>query len=366
MRYNVARAAELKSLLAKFPRHPLAHLPTPISHCQRLKSHLGCSQEIFIKRDDCTGLAFGGNKTRMLEYLVGHAMAENYDCIIGGAGYQSNYSRQLAASCANAGLECHLLVRKTQHDVQHTTGNFFLMNLLGAHVHVLEEHEEDGHHVSSSQQDLMREKAAELESQGKKVLVLRVANETNLALWSLGYVHAGIELLEQISDRNIGAVLTCTADTTHAGLELAFQYCEADFPFVSVTPFHKPVSEYWGKTQNETKFNIVNDCAKLLGLDFQADLSKITTHDQYVGEGYGILTPEAKEAIRILASTEGILLDPIYSAKGFAGMIDQIRRNAFPADKELVYIHTGGTPNLFVRPEELLEKPNGAELDIQW
>lgn len=375
MKYNKNKLKQLKNALQKFPKVSLAQLPTVLQLMPRLSDYLTSKKNktnLYIKRDDCTGLAFGGNKARMLEYCLGDLLDKNYDCIVGGAGYQSNYCRQLAAACSQLGIECHVLIRKTQFDVCHTTGNFLLMKLLGANIHILSEEEHEGHHVSSTQHDALNAKTEELKKEGKNPFCLRIGNETNLEIWSLGYVQAGIEILEQAEDLNLSQVWTCTADTTHAGLELAFQYCEADLQFISVSPFHKPVSEYWGESHNVTKKNIADKCAKYLNLDFKVDVEKIITLENYVGEGYGIMTPECKEAMQILAQKEGLLLDPIYSGKAFAGLIDYLRTNgqgtnelktilppisnsSTQNENDIIFIHTGGLPNLFVKPEDFLD-----------
>lgn len=334
--------AELDELLDRLPRVSLAHLPTPLEFLPRFSEAIGGAR-IWIKRDDCTGLAFGGNKARHSELIIADALGQGADTIVWGAGVQSNNCRQTAAACAKVGLACHLVLGrgKPADGPDSVQGNLLLDHLVGASIEIVDEAEGPG-------VDAKIAKAAKrLRGQGRKVYEREPKVVKPLA--ALSYVSAIIELLEQtaLHDFAPDALYLCSAGSTGAGVSLATAALGLKLPVQHITPIVWPWDTQAVMTQ------IANDAAKRLGIETQLDPSDMNVSEEYVGEGYGIPTPECLEAIQLLARTEGILLDPSYSGKSMAGLIDHIRQGRFTSEQNVVFIHTGGTPALFAYSDQL-------------
>jgi L-cysteate sulfo-lyase len=344
---NKERFEELKQALDKLPRVELAHLPTPFDPCPGLTRTLG-GPEIWIKRDDMTGLATGGNKTRMFEYTLGKAIENGVEAVVGGAAVQSNYCRQMAAACAKLGLECHLVLRKVRgakdDEIQ---GGLLLDLLVGAQVEIVDVDD----WVALAER--VRQRGQDLEAQGKKVWVGRVGDESTMGLHACAYAHAAVELVQQAEDRNvqIDQIWVCSADTTQAGLALALKHMESPARLVGVTPLHQPIIPKW--TFAECFAQTSNETAEILGLSTRLQPADITSLTDYVGADYGVSTAESREALRLLGQNDGVLLDPVYTGKAMAGLIDHVRRGLIGADKQVVFLHTGGLPALFAYAETL-------------
>lgn len=338
---------ELRQALARLPRVSLVELPTPLHAASRLSRELG-GPELWCKRDDLTGLAAGGNKSRMFEFVLGDTLLKGADTIVAGAGVQSNYCRQLAASCARLGLECHLILRRirgAQDDV--VQGGLLLDLLLGAHVEIVDSEDWVAHGRR------IRERAETLRGQGRKVEILRVGNEESLGLSACGYVEAAVELIEQLQEQQIGfdQLWVCSADTTQAGLALALKHLGYPAVLRGVSPLPGAVDP--SRTIPAAIARIANEAAELLGIATRLEPSEIHNTLDYVGPDYGMATPEALEAMRLMARCEGILLDPVYTSKAMAGLIDHIRRGLIPAEQRVVFLHTGGLPALFAYADHL-------------
>ena len=335
-------AAELLELLDRMPRVRLAHLPTPLEHLPRFSAALG-GPRIWIKRDDCTGLAFGGNKARHNEFLIADALEKGADTIVWGAGVQSNNCRQTAAACAKFGLACHLVLGRGRPadgpDV--LQGNLLLDHLVGASIAIVDEAE--GPDVDAK----IAQAAQRLRDQGRNVYERDPKYVKPLA--AISYVLAMIELLAQTAQAGFApdALYGCSAGSTGAGISLACAALAQTFPVLHITPIVWPWDTQAAMTQ------IVNDAARRLGIATQLQPEDIDVTEAYVGPGYGIPTPGCLEAIALLARTEGILLDPSYSGKSMAGLIDHIRQGRFTSEQNVVFMHTGGTPALFAYNEQL-------------
>ncbi|MFW6093441.1 MAG: D-cysteine desulfhydrase family protein [Pseudomonadota bacterium] len=324
------------------PREPLGFLPTPLVPLARLSADLG-GPRIWLKRDDCAGLATGGNKTRKLEYLLADARRQGADAVVTFGAAQSNHARQTAAACAAVGLPCHLLLSRKvpwTHPGYHTSGNVLLDDLLGAEVHLLAPDALAGARIA-----LLRR----LEAGGLLPYVIPVGGSDTVG--AMGYARCALELLEQ--SREAGFALTdvvhaSSSGGTQAGLLIGFAGLLADEPARTAPRLlGVDVSEPDPETLPATVLALANGIAteRGLGISITTDQVRVARH---VGAGYGIPTPEAVEAIRLLGRTEGILLDPVYSGKGFAALLERIRRGDFDGVRDVVFIHTGGTVALAV------------------
>jgi L-cysteate sulfo-lyase len=345
---NQSKKTQLAEAIRSLPKCDLATLPTPLERCDRLTKHLA-GPEIWIKRDDLTGLAMGGNKTRMFEYALGDAVQRGIDTVVAGAAVQSNFCRQLAASCAKLGLECHLILRKVRGERdQEIQGGLLLDLMLGAQVTLVEDRgtwEEHGEKV--------RQKARELEEAGRRVLVSRVGDESGLGLYSAAYVAATLELIDQADSHGmqIDQLWLCSSDTTQSGIAYALKYMGSPIRLVGLPALAEPVTSGW--TFEECFSQTANACGQALGLPACVEPEDITSITDYVAPGYSILNDKAREAMQMLGSLEGILLDPVYTSKAMAGLIDHIREGKIPKEQKVVFLHTGGLPALFAYSDAL-------------
>jgi D-cysteine desulfhydrase family pyridoxal phosphate-dependent enzyme len=347
---------DLKERLAKLPRAQLAHLPTPIQKAPRLSKALG-GPDIYFKRDDLTGLAFGGNKTRMFEFFFGHVLTTKADCVVAGAAVQSNYCRQIAAACSKLGLEAFLVLRKVRGEKDLSIqGNLLLDCLLGANVHIIEAAN------ASEQAEVMEKLAEDLRKQGRRPYVARMASTADLWLDTASYVSCAVELDDQLTELDIKPdyLYVASADTTQAGLVLGVKYLGLGCKVVGFNPLDKT----WVESVPALVSSIANACAKHLGLPVSVETSEVISHDEYVGKRYGQVTskgigkrygrvtPKGIEALKLVARTEGIFLDPVYTGKAMAGLIDSIRQGKIPKDHTVIFLHTGGFPALFAYHDE--------------
>lgn len=340
---DVARALstdDLRRAADPLPRIRLAHLPTPLEELSRFSGAMGGPQ-VYIKRDDCTGLALGGNKTRHNEFILADALQQGADVLVWGAGVQSNNCRQTAAACAKVGLECHLVLSRGRHgdDVQ---GNLLLDHLVGARVQVVDAG------IGPELDAAVEAEAARLRAAGRKPYFFNRGPLRRHA--AVSYLLCLAELADQLAERNVrpGAAYICSASATGAGMVLGTAALGLDWPIRSVLPIRWP----WDEAEDMAR--IANETAELLGLPTRLGAEDFEILSDHVGEGYGIPTPGGIEALRMLARTEGILLDPVYTAKAMAALVADARSGRL-GDQPVVFIHTGGTPALFAYRDELLE-----------
>lgn len=330
--------------LPDFPRFRLAHLPTPLERLERLRKHLN-GPRLFMKRDDCTGLALGGNKTRKLEFLIGDALNRGATAVITEGGVQSNHVRQTAAAAAKAGLKCHLAL---DHRVPIDTsiycesGNFLLDRLLGATAHLCGPNE--------TRASVVTRVTSDLRSQGEVPYVIPTGGSNEIG--ALGYVLAARELLQQANEADISidhVVAAASSGGTQAGLIAGMAIENSD---VLVTGIDVEGDD--GALTFEIE-NVTERCAERIGLAAGPWSSSPRIERGYAGEGYGIPTVSLIEAINLTATLEGILLDPVYTGKAMAGLIGMIRSGAFATDQTIVFIHSGGAPALFAYADRVLE-----------
>ncbi|MCL6502040.1 MAG: D-cysteine desulfhydrase family protein [Pirellulales bacterium] len=330
--------SELRQAVDRLPRVPLAHLPTPLDEAPRLSAALGT--RVFVKRDDCTGLACGGNKTRHNEHLLAHALAQGAEMLVWGAGVQSNNCRQTAAACARLGLGCHLVLSRVGQDTA-PQGNLLLDYLVGASVEFVDVP------LGPALFDAVDAAAARYRTQGRRVYSW--VNSIVKPRAAVSYVLCFIEIVEQLAARGLKphAVYCSSAGSTGAGLILAREALGLDAPVRLVAPIAWP----WDHRTDIS--HIANEAAALLGLEVHIRPEDVDSTLDYIGPGYGQPSEGGNEALALAARCEGILLDPVYTAKALAALIDDARQGRLAAEGPVIFIHTGGVPALFAYSRQL-------------
>ena len=326
-------------MLDQFPRTRLGHLPTPLEPMSRLSDHLGGPQ-IWIKRDDCTGLGFGGNKTRKLEFLVGAAQAEGADTLITFGALQSNHARQTAAAAARVGLACELiLVEQVQPDgpAYDASGNVLLDYLFDATVHRVADDDKAA--------KVLFERLSVLEDAGRKAYVIPPGGST--ATGTLGYVVAGQELADQLGGQGGQSATVITASSTGGTqVGLALGLAGSGHQLLGVNVYADDEAAQYEKMQA-----LLTETADMIGADH--DPGMLTMIPGWLGDGYGLPNEGVMEAISLMASLEGILIDPVYTGKAMAALIAKARSGDWSEDDMIVFIHTGGAPGLFAYQKSL-------------
>ena len=341
---NTEKEQQLVDAIGKLPRVALASIrPTPLEPMSRLSAHLG-GPPLYIKRDDLTGLAMGGNKTRMFEFSLADALAKGADTIVACSAVQSNYCRQLAAACAKLDLELHLVLRPVRPaDKIDQQGNNLLQRLLGAHVTVIDEYDH------AAQKAAIQAKIAELSAKGKKVYWPR--QEDTVDLDAIAYAESALEVVQQCRELEIAPAhfYLCALDTTQAGVGLGLAWVESDMQLRGFCPMKD------APNRCAEMAIMANQGARRLGLDIELKGDDFANDDSFVGERYGIPTPEGLDALRTVARTEGILLDPVYTSKAMAALFQHIREGQLDKERPVVFLHTGGNPALFAYGADVLD-----------
>jgi L-cysteate sulfo-lyase len=333
---------DIKMDLSQFERVALAHLPTPLELMPRLSEHLG-GPEIYVKRDDCTGLATGGNKTRKLEFSMGEAMSEGADTIITVGAIQSNHVRQTVAAACKLGMSCEVLLEHRVEQPSETytsSGNIFLDRLFGANLREFA--------AGTDFDAAMAEVADEIRARGGVPYI--VPGGASNTVGALGYVDCAIELLKQLSEQGleIDCLVTATGSAgTHAGLAVGLRGSGSDLPILGFG-VNAPQD-----VQEERVFKLAKETAELVGSPDIVVREDIVADCNYIGPGYGKPTESMNEAILMLARLEGLLFDPVYSGKALAGMIDYVRQGRFTKGQKIVFLHTGGSAGLFAYADTL-------------
>lgn len=317
--------------LTRFPRLELIGAPTPLEYLPRLSDHLG--REIFIKRDDTTPLAMGGNKLRKLEFLAADALREGADTLITAGAIQSNHVRQTAAVAAKLGLHCVALLENpigTRAENYLSNGNRLLLDLFNTQVEMC-----DALTDPAAQLD---ELATRIEAQGYRPYVIPVGGSN--ALGALGYVESTLEIAQQCEDAvEISSVVVASGSAgTHAGLAVGLEQLMPQAELIGVT-VSRAVADQLPKV-----VALQQAVANSLELQAKAD---IILWDDYFAPGYGTPNEEGMAAVKLLAQLEGILLDPVYTGKAMAGLIDGITQKRFKDEGPILFVHTGGAPALF-------------------
>jgi len=322
--------------LARFPRVKLCQAPTPLERLPRLTTALG-GPDIWMKRDDLTGMGLGGNKVRKLEFLAGAALAAGADHLVTQGAVQSNHVRQTAAVAAKLGLACTAVLEhriETNDSAYLNNGNVLLDRMLGTHL----EYRPGG----TDMQAAIEEVGARLQADGAKPYLIPGGGSN--ATGALGYAAVALELLVQANEMglHIDRLVHATGSAgTQAGLVAGLHAMSSPVPVLGIgvrLPRDK---------QEANVLRLAQATATHLGLDSPVPPEAVKANCDYVGAGYGIPTPGMVEAVTMVARLEGIFLDPVYSGKGMAGLIDLIRRGVFTAGQTVVFLHTGGSAGLF-------------------
>jgi D-cysteine desulfhydrase len=321
----------------------LGFWPTPVHPLERLSSHLG-GPRIFVKRDDQSGLALGGNKTRKLEYLLAEAVSQGCDTLITAGAAQSNHCRQTAAAAARCGLRCHLLLGGTESSL--VTGNLLLDKLFGAEIHWAGNHRKG---------ELLPQLAETVRASGGMPYVVPYGGSNEIG--TLGFVNAAGEFQLQLTDlpHTIDHIVFATSSGgTQAGLLIGKSLYGLDQRLIGIG-VEKP--EVGHEPLDTRILAIAEKTARLLRIEKMPSAVDVILFHEFSARGYGVVGDDEREAIRLLASTEGILLDPVYTARAMAGLISLIRAGEFRRDEGVLFWHTGGAPALFAYENELMESP---------
>jgi D-cysteine desulfhydrase len=330
----------LPPTIARLPRLSLAKLPTPLDEMPNLTRALG-GPRLLVKRDDLTGLAAGGNKTRKLEFLVADALAQGCDTLITAGGPQSNHCRQTAAAAAIAGLKCHLVLGG---EPQPPLGNLLLDHLLGAKIHWTPKPQRNSRIATL---------ADELRAGGRKPYPIPIGGSTPLG--AVGYVAAMFELVEQLSARDQSVdhlVFATSSGGTQAGMVLGAKLAGFSGRITAISIDNLP------DDQSDEKFlagvcEIARGAASLLEVDASLTVDDFGMNYDYLGAGYGVVGELEREAIRLFARTEGILVGPVYTGRAAGALVDLIQRQAFRADETVLFWHTGDDSALHAYAQEL-------------
>jgi L-cysteate sulfo-lyase len=326
--------------LSKFKRVRLGHLPTPLEPLDNLSKALG-GPRIWIKRDDCTGLSSGGNKTRKLEFLMADALDKGADVVITQGATQSNHARQTAAAAAILNLKCEILLEDRTGSIDNSyvyNGNVLLDRLHGAPVRKLP--------GETDMAAAMEELAEDLRKKGFKPYIIPGGGSNEIG--ALGYANAAMELVNQANELGlrIDHLVHATGSSgTQAGLITGLCGLSSGIPLLGIG-VRAPQAK-----QEDMVYQLALRTADFIGTDIRIPRESVVANCDYVGDGYGIPTKGMVEAVRMLAELEGILLDPVYSGKGMAGLIDLVRKGQFNDCENIVFLHTGGSVALFGYPD---------------
>jgi L-cysteate sulfo-lyase len=329
--------------LSEFPSVPLCHQPTPLEFMPRMSESLG-GPRLWIKRDDCTGLATGGNKTRKLEFLIADAIEKGADMVVTQGAVQSNHVRQTAAAACKFGLDCHALLERRvpdRADDYETTGNVLFDQMFGTSL----EFRPAGLDMNAEAMAVTEKLAAA----GRKPYFIPGGGSNEIG--ALGYVSCAYELLDQIKANNldVGWIVLATGSAgTHAGMLAGLHAAGSTIPVMGISV----------RQPEEKQIAAVHKLAVLTAAqltDTPLGVEKVIVDDGYVGAGYGQPTKGTLDAINLIARREGLLFDPVYSGKGLAGMIGLAGQNFFESDKDVIFLHTGGAAALFAYGNQLAE-----------
>jgi L-cysteate sulfo-lyase len=330
--------------LAKRRRYPLGFFPTPVVEMRRLSAELG-GPRLFIKRDDQTGLAFGGNKTRKLEYLVGEALSKGCDTLVSGGAAQSNHCRQTAAAACAAGLGCHLALGGEAPDLPE--GNLLLDSLLGAHIHW------GGPHRKGEEIPTI---VGQLTAEGKKPYVVPYGGSNTTG--AIGFVAAVGELKSQLAQTQQSVshiVFASSSGGTQAGLLVGAHLYGLSSKLIGIGIDKGEAGE--GPFEEHVR-KLATATVRHLGINHHFSSEEIIVDNAYLGEGYGVVGDLERRAVTLTARKEGILLDPVYTGRAMGALMDMIEKGRFGQNDTVLFWHTGGSPALFPYAAELLTPPD--------
>ena len=331
------------SLTQAFPRVALSHTPTPLERLENVSAEFDTN--VWIKRDDCTGLAFGGNKGRQLEYYLGQARAAGADTLLTTGAVQSNHVRMTVAAARKAGFDVEVQLEHRVDREQpeyHQSGNPYLVKLMGARIFYYPEGEDE-----AGADRALEARAAELAEEGRKAYVIPLSN-AHAPYGALGYIDGGVETVEQLRQMQIDPVryiVPTGSASTHTGFLLGVRSVGSD------VPVHGVCVRRNAELQFQRVRAKVDAVLETVGTELEIADADIICDDSTLAPGYGMLNDATVAAIKYLARNEGILLDPTYSGKTFAVLLGMLERGEFGPSDHVVFLHTGGTPSLFGYPE---------------
>tara|TARA_Y100000588_G_scaffold393822_1_gene511370 strand:- start:293 stop:1330 length:1038 start_codon:yes stop_codon:yes gene_type:complete len=340
---NSITRKDLKSRLDSFSRLSLADLPTPLFDCPRLSKELD-GPRILIKREDQTGIAFGGNKIREFEYSLAPAVEGNYDILLHGAASQSNQSRVTAAVAARLGKKAVMVGQRDDHS-EPITGNLLLSHIFGADIYLTDNPGEKIEIINR------------LRKEGHRVYN---TSTDGYLLRSIAYVDGFLELSKQLQDQDIhpAALYVCSGVHTHVGLVIGARALGIPVEVIGIKPMPRENEE-----SSRELACVAKKVALMLDLSLQINPADFECHGNYAGEAYGTVTERGRDAVLLMARTEGLLLDPVYTGKAFGAMIEHIRQKRWTKDQTVVFVHTGGTPALFAYGDEILSPKTEVNCD---
>lgn len=321
----------------RFPRRKYIQSPTPIEPMPALSRALGGDVNLFVKRDDLLPGAGGGNKTRKLEFCIADAMEKNADTIITCGAVQSNHCRLTLAWAVKEGLDCHLILEERVKGSYKTdaSGNNFLFQLMGVKsIEVVQ--------GGTDMMGAMEKKAAGLSKEGKTPYI--IPGGASNAIGALGYVSCAAETMAQLNDMHLNIdhmVVPSGSAGTHAGMVVGLTAMETGIPVSGMNVSREK------KVQEEIVYKLTKETVAKLGIKKEIPRDTVVCFDQYVGPGYSLPTDSMVEAVKLFAQTEAILLDPVYSGKTAAGLIDRVRNGHFTSGANVLFLHTGGSPALY-------------------
>ena len=315
-----------------FERIKLGHFPTPIEYLKNISNHLN-GPKIFIKRDDCTGLATGGNKTRKLEYIMPEAIKKDSSLVVTVGAVQSNHARQTAAACAILGLKCLVILEQRLSDAPNEymqSGNVFLDKLFGAEVMLCPKNKDVN--------DYAKEIISEKDKNGEKSYFIPVGGSNEIG--ELGYVECMREIIQNKDVNDFTHIVLATGSGgTHSGIIVGKTLFKSQINIIGISVKDNKIN------QEEKVYNLAKLATNYIGCS-DPKRDDVLVFDDYVGDGYGVPTNGMKEALKMMATKEAILLDPVYSGKGFDGLIDLVRKKYFRDNDKVIFIHTGGSASL--------------------
>jgi len=346
---------QLKTCLKKFARVPLIHAPTPFRKLENLTAELG-GPEVYIKRDDLTGLAFGGNKSRKLEFIIPDMLAKKADAVVTWAALQSNWAMQTAASARRFGIDPVLILFKRYDLPDDYDGNMLLDRILGAEILI----KEPLQGISSKSADYLavaEEVAEGLRQKGRSPYVIGVGGSMPMGsmttpLGAVSYVDAFREMIEQTRRDGFEpdyVVHSTGSGATQAGLIVGAKVLSPKTKVIGIS-----VSDP-KETFAEEVLTIAKMTEKALGVEAGVKPKDVVVFDEYIKDGYGIVNQEVADVIRLMFTREGIVLDPVYTSKAFAGLIDLTKKKVLKRKTKVVFFHTGGTPALFPNRRKIVE-----------
>ncbi len=325
-------------MLEKFERYPLTFGPTPIEKLARLSAHLGGGVEIYAKREDCnSGLAFGGNKLRKLEYIVPDAIASGADTLVSIGGVQSNHTRQVAAVAAKLGMKCRLVQESWvpfEDAVYDRVGNILLSRVMGAEIELIDE----GFDISI--RESWEQALEDVKAKGGKPYPIP-AGASMHELGGLGYVGFAEEVRAQEAELGLrfDYIVVCTVTgSTHAGMVVGFAADGRARRVIGIDASGTP------EQTHAQVLGIARNTADLVGLGREIAAEDVVLKTDYAYPVYGVPSAETNEAIRLAARTEGMMTDPVYEGKSMQGLIDLVRKGFFPSGSKVLYAHLGGVP----------------------